>query len=93
LVTGTFFGLRAFALKRDAQQQCDGSACSRRGLELYDDVDRAAAASTVAFSVGLVSGGLGVYLMLRDDHRGPPAASTSVVPQHRGGYAAIAGSW
>ena len=55
--------------------------------------NRAAAASTIAFSVGLVSGGLGVYLMLRDD-RQASTTGTSAVPQHRrDAYAAVSGSW
>jgi hypothetical protein len=93
MATGTFFGLRAFSLKHEAQGACDGSACSHYGLELYDDVDRAATASTVAFSLGILTTGVGIYMLVREDPRPPAAVTTPVSLRRRDTYAAIRYAW
>ncbi len=80
LAAGSYFGLRAFALESDAEEHCRGEACSPRGLELYEDVDRAALISTVAFAVGLTAAGVSVYFVASE-----PSSSASAV---RGGLGA-----
>jgi hypothetical protein len=62
IAVGSWAGLRAFSSKRAAQRECDGAACSQRGLDLYSDVRAAADLSTVAFVVGIAALGCGTWL-------------------------------
>lgn len=61
---GSFFGLRAASLKSDSDPLCPNNQCSADGLALFQDAERSATLSTVAFSVGLVALGAGAYFLL-----------------------------
>jgi len=93
LATGTYFGLKAFALKHDAQSECHGSACTSYGLGLYEDVDRAATASTIAFSIGILSTGFGIYLLVREPPHPQAGAGSPVALRRRDTYAGISWTW
>lgn len=61
LGVGTAFGLTSFSKWGDAEKLCPNDRCTHEGSALADDARSAAAASTIAFTVGLVlvaAGGL-----------------------------------
>ena len=64
LAVGTVAGFHAISLKRAAQRECSGEACSQRGLDLYSELHTSANISTVAFSVAIAALGTGTYLLL-----------------------------
>jgi hypothetical protein len=74
LVVGSYYGLHAMSLQRDANPFCDGDACLQPGLDLHDRVGPAATVSTVAFSVGLAAAGVALYLALTGDKPTPAPA-------------------
>jgi hypothetical protein len=73
---GTFFGIRAFSLKADAQHECEGAACSQRGLDLLSEARVAANVSTVAMLAAAVALGVGVYLVLTSPASGAPSGAS-----------------
>ncbi len=91
---GTYAGLRAFSKKHEAQDECDGAACSQRGLDLYSEVDTAADISTVAFAVSIGALGAGAYLWFTGDApRAKEAAKVQVAIGKAGAAAVIGGSF
>jgi hypothetical protein len=64
---GTLFGVRALALKSAGRDECSGTECSQRGLDLYQDATTSAHLSTVSFAVALVAAGIGVYFLARPE--------------------------
>jgi hypothetical protein len=48
---GSFFGIRAFSKRSDADHECSGSFCTQRGLNLYSDARLSATVSTIGFGV------------------------------------------
>ena len=61
---GTYFGLRAMADQKTADENCPQERCTRAGTSANNDAIRAANISTVGFGVGLVGVGLGTLLVL-----------------------------
>jgi hypothetical protein len=60
---GTYFGIHAISLKRDADAGCLGSHCTVDGAHKNEDAIRASNFSTAAFGVGIVGIGVGVILL------------------------------
>lgn len=81
LGVGSYFGLRTFSLKSDADAECNGQACTARGLELDQRASDAAAVSTIAFGVGVLAAAAAVVLWVT----APKPSSTNVgrAPPHR----------
>jgi len=78
LGVGSYFGLRTFSLKSDADAECDGQTCTTRGLELDHRASDAAAVSTVAFSVGVLAVGAAVVLWLTAPRPSSTKAGTAL---------------
>ncbi len=77
---GTFFGLRAVSAKSDVDAGCPSTkGCNDAGLDAVDSGRTSATISTVAFGVGLVAVGVGIYLFATSgSSRGAPARAMSV---------------
>jgi hypothetical protein len=60
---GTYFGVRAVSLKRDADSACPNNACSVDGAHKNDDAIRSSNLATAGFGVGIVGIGVGVILL------------------------------
>jgi hypothetical protein len=88
---GTYAGLRAFSKKHEAQDECDGAACSQRGLDLYSEVDTAADISTVAFAISLGALGAGAYLWFTGDGSQRKEVAKVRLAIGRAGAAAVVG--
>lgn len=67
---GTYFGVRTFEKRDDADALCRGRLCSQEGLDLQSDARTAATISTITISAGavLVTAGV-VYLLLSGRQR------------------------
>jgi hypothetical protein len=61
---GSYFGFRAFQLRRDSDTYCV-RGCSQKGVDLNDDAKSAAWVSNVSIGLGLVGVGIGGYLLLK----------------------------
>jgi hypothetical protein len=85
---GSFFGLRAFAKRRQSDKQCPGGRCSESAVALNDEAKTAADLSTASFIVGAAGLGLGTYLLLSGGESAPraggPRVSLSVGPRLTG---------
>lgn len=68
---GAFLGLRAFAFKHTAENQCNATFCTEEGLGAISDMRTAEAASTISALAGLAAFGAGVYLVLSDASHSP----------------------
>jgi hypothetical protein len=83
--TGSYFGVRALAKKHDGDAECDATGCSQHGLDLFDQMNASATASTIAFGVAIAAAGIGTYLLVRPvktsrgSQRPPPAVSVGRV--------------
>jgi len=78
---GAFFGLRAFAEKHTADEDCEGTLCTQPGLNAIQSLKTAEAVSTIAIAAGVVAIGGGLYLVLTSKPHGPrPAATLQVAP-------------
>jgi hypothetical protein len=64
VAVGSYYGIEAFVQKGDAERLCHGNACPKAGLDLYGAMSTSETVSTVAFSVGAASAGVGLYLLL-----------------------------
>jgi hypothetical protein len=74
---GTTFGISAFAKRDEGRAECNGDACSQKGLDHYDQATTFAHVSTAAFAVALVATGVGVYFLLRSPSAPPPKSAVS----------------
>ncbi len=68
---GSYFGLRTFSKKSDADSHCgraigqsDATLCDAQGVDLRNQAHTAATISTVGFAVGAVGVGAGIVLLL-----------------------------
>ena len=68
---GTYFGLRAHA-KRDESEELCRAGCTTRGAELSREAATNADWSTASVTLGLVSLGVGTYLVLSSGTGGDP---------------------
>lgn len=82
IATSAALGGLAWSLKRQSDDACSGTQCTPEGLEAYESSRDVARAATVAFVVGAVAVGVGVFLFVRtkkaDGKRaafGPPPLS------------------
>jgi hypothetical protein len=73
---GSYFGMQAMADQKTADDACQ-PRCTGDGLRANDQAIKSANLSTVGFSVGLISLGLGTYLMLANS--GSRAATTAAL--------------
>ena len=80
LGVGGGFGLRALALRNQADPECPNKQCSPHGKSLIDAASTAATVATIGFAVGAVGLGVGTWLLVRP----LPAGGASV---------ALQGSW
>ncbi len=78
---GAFFGIDAMSKKSESDDNCT-PGCNQTGVDLSHDARTAARISTVGFGVGLVSVGVGTWLLLTS---GAPA-ETARAPRRRGLY-------
>jgi hypothetical protein len=74
LGVGTYFGVRAFASKSTAENECDHTYCTRAGLDAIDSMKTAEAVSTISIAAGLAATGAGVYLVLSNMPRKSPSS-------------------
>jgi len=58
LAVGGYEGYRAFDLKKQSDDACDGGSCGQRAVDLNHDTGRAADVSTVACAVGVAALGV-----------------------------------
>jgi hypothetical protein len=67
---GTYFGVRTFDKRDDADAFCRGRLCSQTGLDLQSEARTSATISTITISAGaaLVTAGV-VFLLLSGRHR------------------------
>lgn len=79
LAAGTYFGLQAISKSDDAAALCDADSryCSREGVAREGIAELSADASTVAFGVGLVAVGVGVWFLARAPKEPAPRAAGS----------------
>jgi hypothetical protein len=64
LVVGAVTGLLVLERKKTVDDECTGHVCSKEGKEAADSGQTLAAASTIAFGVGIAGLGTGVALVL-----------------------------
>jgi hypothetical protein len=80
IALGSYYGLHAFAQKREAEGVCRGDACPQAGLDLYGDMKASETVSSVAFGAGLVALGAGAYLLLTHRASGRAASTRWFAP-------------
>ncbi len=83
LAVGGYEGYRAFDLKKQSDDACDGGSCGQRAVDLNHDAGRAADVSTVACAVGVAALGVSTYLLLTEDDT-PIAVSVGAGTLHWG---------
>jgi hypothetical protein len=76
VMTGGYFGIRAYKQSEEADRLCRGSICTIEGVESYAAAQRSAWYSNAGFGLGLAGFATGLYILLVS-----PRASTS----NRGG--------
>ncbi len=64
LAAGSYFGLAAISKRKDSDAECPAEGCTPKGLELNDEAQKSATLSNVAFGIGVLAAGVGVYLVL-----------------------------
>jgi hypothetical protein len=91
LGAGTYFGLRTLAKKSDGDAHCAGRLCDDAGLALQEQAHASAAASTVAFGVGLASvvAFAVLYFTSSPVEEAPTRAALRVVPSVGPGAGAV----
>jgi hypothetical protein len=80
---GTTYGILSLSKKSDASGHCAGSQCDAAGVADQDEANREAIVSSIAFGAGLVSLGVGVWLMLTSESSSPalpPSSPASPAP-------------
>ena len=76
LGAGTYFGLHAYAMKHESNQNFDGTNCTQRRCQLTcNDAKSAALYSDITLGVGLAAVGVGTYLVLSSPSSKSLAAS------------------
>jgi hypothetical protein len=98
LGVGTIFGLQAVSKHRASTRECPGGSCTANGVSLNDQAMTAAWVSNIGLGIGIVSAGIGTYLVLTSH---APAADKrsarrlSVVPAGgpTSGGAMLSGTW
>jgi hypothetical protein len=75
LGAGATFGMRALANKAALDLQCPMGRCPATAEPTYSSMSRNATIATIGFATALVGAGLGTFLWLRGDARGPGAAA------------------
>lgn len=63
VVTGSYFGARAYSQAKDAEHHCSGQLCSEQGLSGYESAHKSAVYANVSFGVGIVGLAAGTYLI------------------------------
>lgn len=93
---GTFFGLKALSARSDAESGCDGSLCSDAAKDALDRDKTYSLLTDVSLGIGLVSAGVGTYLLLSGDNREKPTEARFDVRggvSRQGGEVRIVGSF
>lgn len=97
VLVGSIFGGLTLVKKGDANDECDGRYCSKKGLDLFAEATTMSTVSTVAFGVGLAGLGAGVVLFLTADSGSPkaPKASAFIAPAIGPGIqgVSLSGAW
>jgi hypothetical protein len=75
---GSYFGLRAIALKGERDDECDASGCSDLGLSKQNQAGDAAIASSVSFAVAAVGAGFALFWWLRPLSLVPTPATSPI---------------
>ncbi len=79
LGAGSYFGLHAYALKHESDQNFDGLHCTeQRCQDAWNDAKSAALYSDVALGIGLAAVGVGTYLVLTSSSSGGSAATVKL---------------
>ncbi len=76
--SGTFFGFKALGARSDAEADCKGSLCSDAAKDALDRDKTYSLLTDVSFGIGLVSAGVGTYLLLSGDKEKPSEARWDV---------------
>jgi hypothetical protein len=77
---GAFFGLRAISDKSDVEANCSGSACSQTGFNAQGQAHTEATVSDLAFALGGVAVGVGLYLILTSSGHSSSAPAVALAP-------------
>jgi hypothetical protein len=85
---GTYFGVRAISLKRDADAACPGNVCTADGASKNDDAIRSSNLATIGFGVGILGVGAGIILLATTSGGSRPAPAAESV-HHPSGIAAL----
>lgn len=89
---GAVTGVMTISTASDLEEQCpDPKQCTPAGLDLASEGTTLSTVSTIAFAVGTVSLGVGLYLVLTDD--GEPAVSVGAAVGSRGPSLALEGEF
>ncbi len=74
---GTYFGLRAMSLQKDADKVCNGALCvpNTDGVSRNNEAIKSANLSSVGFGVGLLGVAVGTYLLLSGGSPAPRASA------------------
>ncbi len=65
LVTGSYFGVRAFSQKQASNEHYNGTHCTEPScVDAWNQAKTSALVSDIAFGVGLAAAGTGLYLLL-----------------------------
>jgi hypothetical protein len=98
VAVGSYFGLRTFSKKSDADDHCgsaigekDANACDQRGVDLRDQAKTSGTFSTVGFAVGAAGIGLGVILLVSGGSTHEAATWVAPSANPHGGGVAIGG--
>ncbi|HVJ21537.1 MAG TPA: hypothetical protein VM686_39270 [Polyangiaceae bacterium] len=67
VAAGSYFGVRTFSKRDDADAHCPNKRCDDTGSALIEDARDAATLSTIAFGVGIVGVAAGSWLLLTAD--------------------------
>jgi len=94
LGVGSYLGLSAKSLDRDAEAQCTPRGCTSEGKSLNDDARSRGNLATVVFTIGVVAaaGGLVMVLVAPSSTRKTSASLTPWVA-HTGGGLGLSGSF
>jgi hypothetical protein len=82
---GAVFGLQAISKRKDSDGECPGGHCTQAGVDLNDQAKRDAWISNIAIGVGVVSVGVGVYLLLHKSSEEKSAVRVDPLVGARGG--------
>jgi hypothetical protein len=95
LGVGTYFGIVALDKKAESDAICDRSECPEEqaeAVELHDEAITSAWISNVAFGVGIVSAGLGTFLILTHESNAP-RSPIAVALRKEGASVHFTGAW